>query len=171
MNNASKLHVSAIVSQILAKVHFFLQIFTEYPVECHTTCDEPDRQRPCPYKVYILEGDKKTINEKINNTASGSFACWWMAVVKSSVFGVQLLGLESQLFPLLMLWIGVQQIQRSWKYSVQSTAKSSKKAREGRGIENKVGSQVTGSPRAIVKIWVSHWAVLSREVRWLDLHF
>jgi len=47
----------------------------------------------------------------------------------------------------------------------QSTAQSSKKAREGRGIENTVGSQVTGSPRAIVKIWVSHWAVLSREVR------
>ena len=52
----------------------------------------------------------------------------------------------------------------------QSTAKSSKKAREGRGTENKVGSQVTGSPWAIVKIWVSHWTVLSREVRWLDLH-
>ena len=71
------MHMSAIVSQISAKVHFFLQIFIEYPVACQAMCDEPDRKRPCPYKVYILEREReKTINEKINNTISGSFACW-----------------------------------------------------------------------------------------------
>lgn len=75
MNNASKLHVSATVSQVSAKVHFFLQIFIEWPVACQAMCYEPDRQMPCPCKVYILEVEKKTINEKINNTVSGSFAC------------------------------------------------------------------------------------------------
>ena len=51
--------MSAIVSQISAKVHFFLQIFIEYPVACQAMCDEPDRKRPRPYKVYILEREKK----------------------------------------------------------------------------------------------------------------